>query len=401
VSGRLTVHLVHPGNPRSTDPDGIVSVQRNFIRAAPEDLEFVYWGVGRPGAGETEETEGTDGTDGIHFEPVVSSIKQRPRIPLSLKFAVGSLRTRERIRRGILRFDRVESALPFLGSPLAKVLFLHVWDLDDVVGLHSDSRWRRLGRLYGRVLDAVVPRMDRVYVLRQEVGRRLAGRLPEVAQRVRPFGVPVDVSRFSPLDAAARRAARAELSRQLAIPRDARIVAFAGRLEAVKQPEAVAAVSQVMTDDPRPVHFVIAGTGSLRRDMERTAGTASPRRMHFMGPVSQERLASILSAADACFLPSGFEAIPNVVLESLACGTPVVASTSSGGVADLLAGQGVGKVALNSPEGFAAALREMFAWEGGRARACREAAMPFAPDAVNRDLYQDVRVMTGATVTPG
>src|SRR6266487_923580 len=130
VSGRLTVHLVHPGNPRSTDPDGIVSVQRNFIRAAPDDFDFVYWGAGRPDARDTGENEATER---IRFEPVVSSTTQRPRIPLSLKFAVRSLQTRERIERGMLRFDRVESALPFLGSPLEKVLFLHVWDLDDIV----------------------------------------------------------------------------------------------------------------------------------------------------------------------------------------------------------------------------------------------------------------------------
>jgi predicted NUDIX family NTP pyrophosphohydrolase len=40
VSDRLTVHLVHPGNPFSADPDGIVSVQRNFIDAAPADIDL-------------------------------------------------------------------------------------------------------------------------------------------------------------------------------------------------------------------------------------------------------------------------------------------------------------------------------------------------------------------------
>jgi glycosyltransferase involved in cell wall biosynthesis len=398
ASDRLTVHLVHPGNPFSADPDGIVSVQRNFVHAAPEDFDFVYWGVRRLGKGGADEPPETDG---IRFRAVVSSLTQRPRIPLSLKFAVGSLRTRRRIDGGVLRFDRVESALPFLGSPLAKVLFLHVWDLGDVVGVHSDSRWRRLGWSYGRVLKAVTARMDRVYVLRSEVGRGLAGRVPGVAKRVRPFRVPVDVSRFAFSDAGTRRSVRAEVSRQLAIPDDARIVVFAGRLEAVKRPETIVAVAHAMVDDPLPVHFVIAGSGSLRHEVEQIARRVAPGRMHFLGSVSQDRLASILAAADACLLPSGFEAIPNVVLESLACGTPVVASSSSGGVSDLMAGQGIGRVAFDAPGAFAAALRETFAWEGRRAKACRETAMAFAPEAVNRDLYQDVRVMAGATDTAG
>ena len=149
VGGRTAIHLVHPGNPFSTDPDGIVSVQRNFIDAAPQDFDFGYWGVRRPDAEEPREA------GRIRFRSVVSSIAQRPRIPLSLKFAAASLRAGRHLGSGVLRFDRVESALPLLRSPLPKVLFLHTWDLSDIHGVHSDSRWRRLEWAYGRVLKAV------------------------------------------------------------------------------------------------------------------------------------------------------------------------------------------------------------------------------------------------------
>jgi glycosyltransferase involved in cell wall biosynthesis len=394
VSDRPRVHLVHPGNPFSTDPDGIVSVQRNFVHAAPEDFEFLYWGVRRAGVKERQEAER------IRFRPVVSSIMQRPRVPLSLKFAAGSLRARRHIDAGVLRFDRVESALPLLGSPLAKVLFLHIWDLADINGRHSDSRWRRLGWLYGRVLDAVVARMDRVYVLRPEVGHLLARRVRGLDGKVRPFGVPVDVSRFALSHGRHRREAGAELCRQLDIPDGSRIVAFAGRLEAVKRPLVIAEIAKAMAADPRPVHFVIAGTGSLRRELERSSGAVAPGRVHFLGPVSQDRLASVFGAADASLLPSGFEALPNVVLESLACGTPVVASSSAGGVAYLMNGRGIGQLAPNTPGAFADGLRAVFAWEGARADACRQAVLALAPEAVNKDLYQDLRTLMERSGSP-
>jgi glycosyltransferase involved in cell wall biosynthesis len=388
VNDSLTLHLVHPGNPFSADPDGIVSVQRNFVLAAPEHMVFRYWGVGRPGVPEPP-------ANPFGFRAVLSSVQQRPPIPLSLRFAARALGVRRRIRDGVLRFDRVETALPFLASPLPKVLFLHVWDLTDVTGVHSDSRWQHFRRLYSPVLDAVVGRMNRVYVLRPEVGRHLADRVPKAADRIRPFQVPVDLARFVRSDTAHRRDARADLSRRFSISRRARIVAFAGRLEAVKHPEVVTEVARTMATDPRPVHFVIAGSGSLRQQMERTAGERAPGRVHFMGPVSQDRLAMLLDAADACLLPSGFEAVPNVVLESLACGTPVVASPS-GVVADLLIRKEVGRLAV-TPEGFADALRETFAWNGRRAKACRRIALAFAPEGLNRDLYEDVRVVAGET----
>jgi glycosyltransferase involved in cell wall biosynthesis len=395
VSDRLKIHIVHPGNPFSTDPDGIVSVQRNFVEAAPEDFEFQYWGVRRPGVEEPHPA------GRMRFRPVVSSMTQRPRVPLSLKFAAGSLRARRHIDTGVMRFDRVESALPMLGSPLSKVLFLHIWDLADINGTHSDSRWRRLGWLYGRVLDAVVARMDRVFVLRPDVGDLLARRVGGLDGRVRPFRVPVDVSRFALSDGRNRRESRDELRRQLGIPDDARIVVFAGRLEAVKRPGVIPKIAEAMAADPRPVHVVIAGTGSLRREMGRAAEAMSPGRVHFTGSLSHDRLASVFAASDACLLPSGFEGLPNVVLESLACGTPVVASSSSGGVADLLAGRDIGRLASNAPEAFASALREVFAWEGASAEACREAALGFTPRAMNEELYEELRVLARQPVPVG
>lgn len=390
VIHRPTVHFVHPGNPSSHDPDGIVSVQRNFAAAAPDDFAFRYWGVGRPGLG------GPVQAGRIRFRSVVSSLTQRPRVPLSLRFAAGSLRGRGRPEAGILRFDRMESALPFLSSPLPKVLFLHIWDLADIVGPHSDSRWRRFGSFYDRVLDTVVRRMDRVYVLRPDVGDHLARRVPGSEVTLRPFEVPVDVSMFRLTTGSAREEARADLCRRHAIPEHARIVVFAGRLESVKRPLVIPEIAQAMAGDSRPVHFVIAGTGSLQTGMERAVEAACPGRVHFLGPLPQNRLARVFGAADACLLPSGFEGLPNVVLESLACGTPVVASSSAGGVADLLAGRTIGAMASGDPGSFADALRAVFAWEGSRAGACRDAALAFAPETLNASIYEDLRSLIGS-----
>ncbi len=389
---QITVHLVHPGNPFSPDADGIVSVQRNFVRAAPEDFAFRYWGVRRPGI---EEPGVRDGS--LAFRPVLASARQRPRVPLSLSFAARLVPQARRFDPGILRFDRMESAVPLLRSPLRKVLFLHVWDLGDVVGSRSDSRWRGLGGLYDRVLRGVLGRMDRVFVLRPEVGEQLARRVPSLEGRIGRFGVPVDLGRFDLPTPEARRAARVSLQHELGIPGRARVVVFAGRLEAVKRPEVIPEVAAALSSEVHPVHFLIFGDGSMRDRLERRGEELAPRRVHLLGSAPVERLVAAFHGADACLLPSGFEAIPNVVLESLACGVPVVASSTSGGVAGLIAGRNVGQVAAGEPAAFAAALRDVFAWRGSRASACRQVAEAFAPEVVNEALYEDFRDLAGAS----
>jgi len=77
--------------------------------------------------------------------------------------------------------------------------------------------------------------------------------------------------------------------------------------------------------------LIIAGSGpeapALRRLAE-TLGVAG--RVHFAGAVPHEALPGLYSAADLLVLASSREGWPNVLLESLACGTPVVATAVNG-----------------------------------------------------------------------
>jgi len=72
---------------------------------------------------------------------------------------------------------------------------------------------------------------------------------------------------------------------------------------------------------------MIAGQGPLEGELQalaRNLGVAS--RVKFVGGVPQSELPVFYSAADALVLASSREGWANVLLESMACGTPVVAS---------------------------------------------------------------------------
>ena len=133
---------------------------------------------------------------------------------------------------------------------------------------------------------------------------------------------------------------RAALRRQLDIAADTRLVAFVGHLVPVKALDVLLrAWARLLREQPAAaakLSLVLIGEGSEREALLRLAaheGIAG--RVAFLGPRPQAVVADWLAAADLLCLPSHAEGSPNVVVEALASGLPVVASRV-GGIPDLV-----------------------------------------------------------------
>ena len=126
------------------------------------------------------------------------------------------------------------------------------------------------------------------------------------------------------------------------LPAGARIVVYVGRFVASKGlRELVEAFTTLATQDPE-IHLLLVGDGVMREEL-RAMVTASPwrSRVHLPGALPPEAVAELINAADLLCLPSYSEGYPNVVVEALACGRPVV-STDVGGTPELVnAGNGM------------------------------------------------------------
>jgi teichuronic acid biosynthesis glycosyltransferase TuaC len=106
------------------------------------------------------------------------------------------------------------------------------------------------------------------------------------------------------------------------------IVLFAGNLVDVKAPDlllrAFSEISRGETGNAA-VHLAIIGSGPMRRALESlVAELKAGGRVHFIGNVSHEMMPVWMNAADCLALSSRSEGMPNVVLEALASGLPVV-----------------------------------------------------------------------------
>jgi len=95
------------------------------------------------------------------------------------------------------------------------------------------------------------------------------------------------------------------------------------------------AVARLRNHSEAPVEAVIIGDGPDRAGLERQAAELDllPETVEFRGAISD--MAAVYEESDILVLTSDWEGTPNVLLEAMACGLPVVA-TRVGGVPDLV-----------------------------------------------------------------
>ena len=121
------------------------------------------------------------------------------------------------------------------------------------------------------------------------------------------------------------------------------------------------------------VTVAIVGEGAFRHELERLVGFYGlGRRVRLAGEVLHHELHLWYSAATLSTLFSRREGWPNVVLESMACGTPVLA-TPVGGVPEIIQ-DGSGALAEGDDDALARAMAQALARPWDRAAIARDAA---------------------------
>jgi len=162
----------------------------------------------------------------------------------------------------------------------------------------------------------------------------------------------VDLEWFQPQD-------RAQARARLGLEPGGSLVLVVGHLIQRKDPLLALAAFAQANDAQARIAFV--GSGALRAQLLRRARELGLHtRLLLAGGQSPESLRDWYAAADVLLLTSSREGRPNVVLEALASGRPVVA-TDAGGTAELLAGLEGALVHSREPPAIAAALARMLA----------------------------------------
>lgn len=129
---------------------------------------------------------------------------------------------------------------------------------------------------------------------------------------------------------------RAEARQRLGLPAGVPFVLYVGNLKASKGClELIDAFPAVLRSQPQ-AQLGYVGSGPCRAELQqRAAAHACSGSVHLPGTVPHRQLGDWFRAADVLCLPSYNEGVPNVVLEAMASGTPVVA-TRVGGIPEVV-----------------------------------------------------------------
>ena len=195
-----------------------------------------------------------------------------------------------------------------------------------LAGVKRIVSWEAITQPYGVKQMAAYRMAAKGYTVSVSVSEAIRGQVrrerhvPEFKTRTIRYGV--DDRKFHPIPGGSCRKA-------LGLSRDQLVFGTVARLTEQKGHRTLLeALPQIIRECPNAV-FVFAGDGPLRASLESKAATLGvERNVRFLG--FRGDILQLMAAFDAFVLPSLYEGLPNAVLEAMACGKPVIATSVDG-----------------------------------------------------------------------
>jgi D-inositol-3-phosphate glycosyltransferase len=290
---------------------------------------------------------------------------------------IGTFATREGIA-----YDLVFSHY-WLSAVAGKALAAR-WSLPHAVMFHTLGEVKQRARITERESAArlaaerdIARTASRIIVASAHEQRLLQDLYGADAARIDVVPCGVDLDLFTPAD---KRSAR----RSLGLGDGERIILFVGRIEPLKGIDILINAAAQLHDDENFRVLIVGGdaraAGQIAALRELAARLGVDHHISFVGAVDHQDLPAYYNAADVCVVPSYYESFGLVAVESMACGTPVVASRVGGLASTVSDGETGYLIPWRCPEPFAERLELLLENDDLRAsfgRAGREAVERF------------------------
>lgn len=193
----------------------------------------------------------------------------------------------------------------------------------------------------------LIKQADRIIAATSEERAQIIRHCGATPGQVQVIPCGVDLQLFNPRD-------RKKAREQLGWKQDSSVLLFAGRLDPFKGPDLLLRAAALMREKAQVV--IVGGNKTddpeIQQLRQLAANLRIAKRVHFLGARPQQELPLLYSAADVTVIPSCHESFGLAAVESLACGTPVVA-TRAGGLTTIIRNGETGYLVPRSPGFFA------------------------------------------------
>lgn len=242
-------------------------------------------------------------------------------------------------------------------SGLVGDLLSDSWDVPHVITFHTLAKTKlralALGKEHFSRSDCeynLMASSDRIMVLTKKEVQDIQQLYGQFRQKICIVPPGVDLEMFYPGD-------KGEARDRLNIPRESKIILFVGRIDPIKGIDVLIKALQVVgsLDD---IYLYIVGGNQDENDYYKYIETlvkeaGLTEKVVFTGAIPHDSLRTYYNAADVFVLPSHYESLGFVVIEAMACGTPVVASRV-GGIPSVVAHGSTGYlIPWRCPDAFA------------------------------------------------
>lgn len=379
-------------NPWQTSIGGIQTVIRSFVKYSPSEFEVRLVGTGDDSAqpiGVWQEAELAG--KAIQFMPLFSIKDDNTRklVPTSVKYTAALFQ--RCLASDFMHFHRLEPTVATRNWPGEKTLFVHndIQQQIDAKGTKDAILWRRFPFAYLALERLVVGQFGQILSCNTDSLRYYQQRYPQIAERVSYIRNTVDTEIFYPLNGDEREQGRHSLAQQMGLAENTHFILFAGRLHAQKDPALL--LDAIATLNQPDVHLLIAGDGDLRDEIRlKISALGLSHQVTMLGPVDQAKLAQLLRICSVFVLTSAYEGLPVVVLEALACGTPIV-TTRCGETPNLLSANSGVVCQERTPKAVADALLQVLQQPSHYpSEACIQAVEPYSARSVVGAIYKDM-----------
>ena len=167
------------------------------------------------------------------------------------------------------------------------------------------------------IMPRVLCRADALLCVGEGIAEQVVSRgIPN--DRVYVIPQPVDTQLFVPISPARRAAIRAEIGVKVG----ERMALTVGSHTYGKGLDRLPRLVDLTRKAAKPVHFVTVGDGPMRIELE----ALGESRLHVLGQQPRERTLELFAAADVLLHPTRRDALPNVILEAIGFGLPIVST---------------------------------------------------------------------------